>query len=162
MQIFDKPILRGDRARRRRSPVLVEIHQDDRVAFFAEEFVIVGVVARGQLDHQLQADGVQRGAKLGDEFAKIGLRLGREWTRNRRRCRTWCASTAYSTTSRTRPWRAVLIREHLHHFVDAPDLAVVVVEQAHDRQFDVGGFHPAMELVVFEQRDRFFGRAFTV
>jgi hypothetical protein len=54
----------------------------------------------------------------------------------------------------------LLIRQHLHHFVHAPNLAVVVVEQGHHGQLDVGGFHPAMELVVFEQRYGFFRRGF--
>ena len=63
-QIFDEPILRGDRARRRRDPVLVEVHEDDGVAFFAEEFVIVSVVARGQFDHELEANGVERRARV--------------------------------------------------------------------------------------------------
>ena len=47
-EIFDKPILRGDGARRRSKPVLVVIHENDGVALFAEKLVIVIVVARGK------------------------------------------------------------------------------------------------------------------
>jgi hypothetical protein len=64
MEILDEPILRGDRTWGRRNPMLIEVEQYDRVAFFAKEFVIVGVVAGRQLDHQLEADGVERGAEL--------------------------------------------------------------------------------------------------
>src|SRR5467141_718388 len=41
-----------------------------------------------------------------------------------------------------------LVAEHGGHFFNAPGTTVVIVEQAHDGKFDVGGFHPTMELVV--------------
>src|ERR1700722_17830347 len=72
-EILDKPVLRGDRAWRRSEPVLVVIHEDDGVALFAKEFVIVNVVARWQRDHEFETSGVQRGGKLGGELAEVGL-----------------------------------------------------------------------------------------
>ena len=158
MEIFDKPILSGDRAWRRRNPVLIEIKQNDRVALFAEEFVIVGVVTSRQFDHQFQTDSVEGRAEFGDELSKIGLRLigdGLEIDDDAGLVRL--DGVFDDLADEAMP--CLLIRQQLHHFVDAPDLAVIVVEQTHDRQLDVGGLHPAMEFVVFEQRDRFFWRS---
>ena len=50
-QIFNEPVLCRDGARRGKRPVLVVIHQHNRVALLAEILVIVGIIACGQRDH---------------------------------------------------------------------------------------------------------------
>ena len=50
-QILNEPVLRRDGAGRGGQPVLVVIHQHNRVALLAEILVIVGIIACGQRDH---------------------------------------------------------------------------------------------------------------
>ena len=53
-EVFHEPILGSDGAGRRGQPMLVVVHQDDGVALLAEEFVVVGIIARGEGNHELQ------------------------------------------------------------------------------------------------------------
>ena len=78
-QVLHEPVLRRDRPRRRRQPVLVVIHQDNGVGLPAEKRVIVFIVARWQGNHQLQSRRVQRRRQLADEFAEIRLALQRHF-----------------------------------------------------------------------------------
>ncbi len=153
-QIFDKPILSADGTRRGGDPVLVKIQQHDGVAFLAEKFVIVGVVASGQLDHQLQTDGMEGRCELGGEFTEVRLgriRNGLEVDHDAH----LVGLDGILDDVANQMVAGVGVRQKLRHFADAPDLPIVIVEQAHDGKLDVCRFHPTMQLVVFEQRDRF-------
>src|SRR5882724_6812313 len=102
---------------------------------------------------------MEGGGELGNEFAKVDLRVvGNRFEVDDDSDFVGLDGIRYDIANQAVTGAGA--GQELRHFADAPDLAVVVVEQSHDRKFDVGGFHPTMELVVFQQRDSFCGAGF--
>ena len=158
-QVLHKPILRRDRPRRRRQPMLVVIHQDNRVGFLAEEFVVVRIVPRRQRDHQLQPDGMQRRRKLFDKFLEILLACVRHFLEIHYDPGLFCRHRVLRHV-RNQPTARIGACQQFRHLFHPPHRAVVIVQQAHHRKFHgrVQGAHPLVQLVLLQSGYHFAGR----
>ena len=134
--------------------MLVVVHQHDRVAFLAEEFVIIRVVARRQSDHEFQSCRVEHGREGGDEFAEVLLAgVGNFFKIDDNACLVRINGIRGDVPREILPGGR--IRKHLRHFLDAPLDAVVVVDEAHHGQLDrrIQRLHPLVQLVFFQNRN---------
>src|SRR6267154_5372364 len=158
-KVFDKPVLCGDRSGGRSVPVLIVVHEDNGVAFLAEKLVIVGVVAGGKRHHQFQSYGMQSGAELGGEFAEVWLGGVGDFLEVDDYSGLVSADGIVHYVA-NQILAGGFVAEHGGHFFDTPISSVVIIEQAHEREFDVGRLHPTMEFVVFQESNGLGGAGF--
>src|SRR6267154_5837811 len=158
-KVFDKPVLCGDRSGGRGQPVLIVVHEHNGVAFLTEKLVIVGVVAGGERDHQFQSDGMQRGAEFGGEFTEVWLGGVGDFLEVDDYAGLVSADGVVHDVA-NQILAGGFVAEHRGHFFDTPISAVVIVEQAHQGEFDVGRLHPTMEFVVFKESNGLGGAGF--
>jgi hypothetical protein len=149
-QIGRKPVLRGNRAGRRRQPVIVVVHQDDGVGFPPDGGVVIAPIRRGQGHHELEVRAVQRGGKLAEERGEIPLAALRHLFEVNRKpgllCRPHPPDGLVDQVPASRR-----LAQHRGHFRDMPLRAVGVVQQSHHGDLDARRLHPRLELrIVFE------------
>jgi len=93
---------------------------------------------------------MQRGTELGGKFAEMGLRsVGDFLEIDHYAGLVGAHGVIHDVTNQI--LAGGFVAEEGGHFFNAPGTTVVIVEQAHDGKFDVGGLHPAMELVVSQE-----------
>ena len=159
-QVFNVPVLGSNGTRGRGLPVLVVVHQHDGVALLGKEFVIVGIVARGEGHHELQAHGMQRRFKLGGELPEVRLAgVGNFFEVDDNAGLVEFHRELHRVVHES--LAGLGARQQFGHFLDAPLETIVVVEQTHDRKLDGGieRLHPLVQLVLFEQGDAFRRRS---
>ena len=106
--------------------MLIVVHQNDGVGLFAEILIIVGIVSRGQRNHELQPRSVHARRQLANKFAVMllaGIRHLFEIYDDAGFVRL--LSELQQVLRKFVPRRGV--PEHFDHFLDVPGQTVVVV-----------------------------------
>ncbi len=135
LNVFYKPILRGDGAGRRGAPVLVVIHQDYGVGGFSDAGIVVNPVRGRERHHEFQVRAVQVRRQLGNELAEILLAFIGDFLKIDNQPHEVVLCKILDRLLRQVSTRRGTL-EHGGHFVGEPVGPVGIVEQRHGGNFD--------------------------